>query len=62
MIVLAAIWAIAEYRNEGGWPTNGFSQSSGSPKPDEYAGVSPFGGQRSPSAGDVVVSDSSGGG
>ena len=31
MIVLAAIWAIAEYSNAGGWPTSGFSQSSGIP-------------------------------
>jgi H+/Cl- antiporter ClcA len=29
MIVLAAIWAFSEYHNAGGWPTNGFSQSSG---------------------------------
>ena len=29
MIILVAIWAITEYHNAGGWPTNGFSQSSG---------------------------------
>jgi len=29
MILLVAIWAISEYHNAGGWPTNGFSQSSG---------------------------------
>ena len=29
MILLAAIWAIAEYNHAGGWPTSGFSQSSG---------------------------------
>jgi 2TM domain len=29
MILLAAIWAITEYHNAGGWPTSGFSQSSG---------------------------------
>ena len=29
MIVLVAIWAISEYHNAGGWPTHGFSQSSG---------------------------------
>ena len=29
MILLAAIWAISEYHNAGGWPTRGFSQSSG---------------------------------
>jgi hypothetical protein len=26
---LIAIWAITEYHNAGGWPTQGFSQSSG---------------------------------
>jgi hypothetical protein len=29
MLILAAIWAITEYHNAGGWPTQGFSQSSG---------------------------------
>jgi H+/Cl- antiporter ClcA len=29
MLVIAAIWAITEYHNAGGWPTQGFSQSSG---------------------------------
>jgi hypothetical protein len=29
MLIVAAIWAIAEYHNAGGWPTHGFSQSSG---------------------------------
>ena len=28
-VVLVIIWAITEYNNAGGWPTNGFSQSSG---------------------------------
>jgi hypothetical protein len=28
-VVLVVIWAIAEYNNAHGWPTNGFSQSSG---------------------------------
>ena len=28
MIILAVIWATAEYHNAGGWPTGGFSQSS----------------------------------
>jgi hypothetical protein len=28
-VVLVIIWAIAEYNNAHGWPTNGFSQSSG---------------------------------
>jgi len=29
MIILVVIWAFSEYHNAGGWPTNGFSQSSG---------------------------------
>jgi len=29
MILLVAIWATSEYHNAGGWPANGFSQSSG---------------------------------
>lgn len=29
MLIVAAIWAIVEYNNAGGWPTDGFSQSSG---------------------------------
>ena len=28
-VVLVIIWAVAEYNNAHGWPTNGFSQSSG---------------------------------
>jgi hypothetical protein len=28
-VVLVVIWAIVEYNNAGGWPTSGFSQSSG---------------------------------
>ena len=35
-LVLAAIWAIAEYNNAGGWPTGGFSQSSGIPNVWNY--------------------------
>ena len=31
MIILAVIWALTEYHSAGGWPTNGFSQSSGIP-------------------------------
>jgi len=27
--LLVPIWATTEYRNAGGWPTHGFSQSSG---------------------------------
>ena len=29
MIILIVIWAATEYHNAGGWPTHGFSQSSG---------------------------------
>jgi hypothetical protein len=29
MIILVASWAISEYHNAGGWPTQGLSQSSG---------------------------------
>jgi hypothetical protein len=29
MLILAAIWALTEYHNAGGWPSQGFSQSSG---------------------------------
>jgi 2TM domain len=29
MIALVVIWAISEYNNAGGWPSDGFSQSSG---------------------------------
>jgi hypothetical protein len=28
-VLLVVIWAITEYNNAGGWPTSGFSQSSG---------------------------------
>lgn len=28
-VFLVIIWAISEYNNAGGWPTGGFSQSSG---------------------------------
>jgi hypothetical protein len=31
LLIVAAIWAIGEYHNAGGWPTVGFSQSSGIP-------------------------------
>jgi protein-S-isoprenylcysteine O-methyltransferase Ste14 len=30
-ILLMIIWAMSEYNNAGGWPTNGFSQSSSVP-------------------------------
>lgn len=29
VVLLVVIWAIGEYHNAGGWPTHGFSQSSG---------------------------------
>jgi 2TM domain len=29
MAILVTIWALSEYHNAGGWPTQGFSQSSG---------------------------------
>ena len=29
MVILVAIWAATEYHNAEGWPTHGFSQSSG---------------------------------
>ena len=29
MVILVIIWALTEYHNAGGWPTSGFSQSSG---------------------------------
>jgi len=29
MLLLVVIWATSEYHNAGGWPTQGFTQSSG---------------------------------
>ena len=29
MVLLTVIWAITEFHNAGGWPTDGFSESSG---------------------------------
>ena len=29
MTILVLVWALSEYHNAGGWPTDGFSQSSG---------------------------------
>jgi hypothetical protein len=43
MIILVAIWAISEYHNAGGWPTDGFSQSSGIPNVWNYWIVYPLG-------------------
>jgi len=31
-VFLIVIWAVGEYNNAGGWPTDGFSQSSGAPR------------------------------
>jgi H+/Cl- antiporter ClcA len=31
ILVLVIIWAASEYNNPGGWPSHGFSQSSGIP-------------------------------
>ena len=31
LLILAVIWAITEYHNAGGWPAQGFSQSSSIP-------------------------------
>jgi len=36
LFILVVIWAFAEYHNAGGWPTNGFSQSSGTPNVWNY--------------------------
>ncbi len=30
-VFLIVIWAVGEYNNAGGWPSDGFSQSSGTP-------------------------------
>jgi hypothetical protein len=42
MIVLTGIWAFSEYHNAGGWPTSGFSQSSGIPDVWNYWIIYPF--------------------
>ena len=36
MIILVIIWATSEYFLAGGWPTSGFSQSSGIPNVWNY--------------------------
>ncbi len=36
MFLVAVIWAFSEYHNAGGWPTNGFSESSGIPNVWNY--------------------------
>ncbi len=42
MVLLVVIWATAEYHNAGGWPTNGFSQSSGIANVWNYWIIYPF--------------------
>jgi H+/Cl- antiporter ClcA len=42
MAVLVVIWAISEYHNAGGWPTQGFSQSSGQPNVWNFWIIYPF--------------------
>ncbi len=42
MILVAVIWATSEYHNAGGWPTNGFSESSGIPNVWNYWIIYPF--------------------
>ena len=36
MFLVVVSWAFSEYHNAGGWPTNGFSQSSGIPNVWNY--------------------------
>ena len=36
MILVVFIWATSEYHNAGGWPANGFGQSSGTPNVWNY--------------------------
>lgn len=42
--LLTLIWALSEYHNAGGWPTHGFSQSSGIHDVWNYWIVYPVGG------------------
>ena len=42
MLILTAIWAMSEYHNAGGWPSDGFSQSSGIPDVWNYWIVYPL--------------------
>ena len=43
MMILVVIWAVSEYHNAGGWPTQGFSQSSGIPDVWNFWIVYPLG-------------------
>jgi 2TM domain len=36
MVLVTVIWAFSEYHNAGGWPTGGFSESSGIPNVWNY--------------------------
>ena len=36
MILMTVGWAVSQYHNAGGWPTSGFSQSSGIPNVWNY--------------------------
>jgi H+/Cl- antiporter ClcA len=36
MVLIVVVWATTEYHNAGGWPTSGFSQSSGIPNVWNY--------------------------
>lgn len=42
LIVAAVIWVISEYNNADGWPTKGFSESSGTPHVWNYWIIYPF--------------------
>lgn len=43
MVFLVIIWATSEYHNAGGWPSHGFSQSSGIHDVWNYWVIYPFG-------------------
>jgi H+/Cl- antiporter ClcA len=43
MALLVVVWAVAEYHNAGGWPTQGFSQSSGIPNVWNFWIIYPLG-------------------
>ena len=42
MVIIGCIWATSEYHNAGGWPTDGFSESSGIPHVWNYWIVYPL--------------------
>jgi hypothetical protein len=43
ILILVLIWAASEYHNAGGWPTQGFSQSSGTQDVWNYWIIYPIG-------------------